>query len=44
VLQPAMANPPKPGRKLRLLTQVLLPGGEAGSGDDSAAGEPGPGA
>jgi Helix-turn-helix domain len=44
VLQPRMANPPKPGRKLRLLTQVLLPGGEAGGGDDSAAGRPGPGA
>jgi len=38
VLQPRMANPPKPGRKLRLLTQVLLPGGEAGPGDDRAGG------
>ena len=44
VLQPRMANPPKPGRKLRLLTQVLLPGGEAGAGGDSAAAEHGPGA
>jgi Helix-turn-helix domain len=38
VLQPRMANPPKPGRKLRLLTQVLLPGGEAPAGPDSAGG------
>jgi DNA-binding transcriptional ArsR family regulator len=42
VLQPRMANPPKPGRKLRLLTQVLLPGGEAGADGDSAAAKPGP--
>jgi Helix-turn-helix domain len=38
VLQPRMANPPKPGRKLRLLTQVLLPGGEAEADRDSAGG------
>ncbi len=41
-LQPRMANPPKPGRKLRVLTTILLPGGEAGAGDDSAAVGPGP--
>jgi hypothetical protein len=26
VLQPRIANPPKPGRKRRILTTVLLPG------------------
>jgi hypothetical protein len=30
VLQPLLANPPKPGRKRRILTSVLLPGGPAG--------------
>jgi Helix-turn-helix domain len=29
VLQPRLANPPKPGRKRRILGSVLLPGGEA---------------
>jgi hypothetical protein len=29
VLQPRVANPPKPGRKRRILTAVLLPGVEA---------------
>jgi Helix-turn-helix domain len=29
VLQPRVANPPKPGRKRRILTTVLLPGEEA---------------
>lgn len=28
VLQPRMANPPKPGRKRRIITSVLLPGSE----------------
>ena len=27
VLQPRVANPPGPGRKRRMLTTVLLPGG-----------------
>ncbi len=31
VLQPLIANPPKPGRKRRILTSVLLPGGQAGT-------------
>jgi hypothetical protein len=31
VLQPAVANPRKPGRKRRILGYVLLPGGEASS-------------
>jgi hypothetical protein len=30
VLQPRVAYPPKPGRKRRILTTVLLPGAEAG--------------
>ena len=30
VLQPRLANPPRPGRKRRILGSVLLPGGEAG--------------
>jgi hypothetical protein len=30
VLQPRVAYPPKPGRKRRILTTVLLPGPEAG--------------
>ena len=29
VLQPPVANPPGPGRKRRMLTTVLLPGGDA---------------
>jgi hypothetical protein len=36
VLQPRLANPPKPGRTLRLLTTVLLPGGQAPAGGDVA--------
>jgi AcrR family transcriptional regulator len=31
VLQPRLANPPRPGRKRRILGSVLLPGSEAGS-------------
>jgi hypothetical protein len=31
VLQPAAANPPRPGRKRRILATVLLPGEEAGA-------------
>jgi hypothetical protein len=30
VLQPRVANPPKPGRRRRILGYVLLPGDEAG--------------
>ena len=30
VLQPRLANPPRPGRKRRILGSVLLPGSEAG--------------
>ena len=40
-LQPRLANPPKPGRKLRLLTTVLLPGGEAPAGGDVTRDGPG---
>jgi hypothetical protein len=29
VLQPRLANPPRPGRKRRILGHVLLPGTEA---------------
>ncbi|MEU9886379.1 helix-turn-helix domain-containing protein [Sphaerisporangium sp. NPDC051011] len=32
VLQPAAANPPRPGRKRRILATVLLPGEQAGGG------------
>ena len=31
VLQPAAANPPRPGRKRRILATILLPGEEAGA-------------
>jgi hypothetical protein len=31
VLQPRLANPPRPGRKRRILGSVLMPGSEAGS-------------
>jgi Helix-turn-helix domain len=31
VLQPRLTNPPRPGRKRRILGSVLLPGSEAGS-------------
>ncbi len=31
VLQPAVANPPRPGRKRRILGTVLLPGSDRGS-------------
>jgi DNA-binding transcriptional ArsR family regulator len=50
VLQPRLANPPRPGRKRRILGSVLLPGSEAGSrpgdsaasrSDDEAASGPG---
>src|SRR6266516_3542146 len=50
VLQPRLANPPRPGRKRRILGYVLLPGSEAaphpGEGatshpDDEAASRPG---
>jgi hypothetical protein len=41
-LQPRLANPPKPGRKLRLLTTVLLPGGEAPAVEDVAREGPHP--
>jgi hypothetical protein len=44
VLQPRLANAPKPGRTLRLLTTILLPGGEAGSAARSAGGGSRPGA
>jgi DNA-binding transcriptional ArsR family regulator len=44
VLQPRLANAPKPGRKLHLLTTILLPGGEAAAADDAASGGPGHGA
>jgi Helix-turn-helix domain len=44
VLQPRMANPPKPGRKLRVLTTVLLPGGEAEAAGESGRAGPGRGA
>jgi DNA-binding transcriptional ArsR family regulator len=39
VLQPRLANPPRPGRKRRILGSVLLPGSEAGSrpGDGAAS-------
>src|SRR6476660_567793 len=39
VLQPRLANPPRPGRKRRILGSVLLPGSEAGSrpGDGATA-------
>ena len=50
VLQPRLANPPRPGRKRRILGYVLLPGSEAASrpgdvtashSDDEAAPRPG---
>jgi hypothetical protein len=50
VLQPRLANPPRPGRKRRILGYVLLPGSEAASrpgdvtashSDDEAASRPG---
>jgi hypothetical protein len=49
VLQPRLANPPRPGRKRRILGSVLLPGSEAGPrpgdgtshSDDEAASQPG---
>jgi DNA-binding transcriptional ArsR family regulator len=39
VLQPRLANPPRPGRKRRILGSVLLPGSQAGSrhGDGAAS-------
>ena len=49
VLQPRLANPPRPGRKRRILGSVLLPGSEAGPrpaeaaasrSDDEAASQP----
>ncbi|SDK60055.1 helix-turn-helix domain-containing protein [Nonomuraea jiangxiensis] len=41
VLQPAAANPPRPGRKRRILATVLLPGEEAAeSREDPAATTP----
>jgi len=49
VLQPRLTNPPRPGRKRRILGSVLLPGSEAGSrpadeagtrSDDEAASQP----
>jgi helix-turn-helix protein len=39
VLQPRVANPPRPGRKRRILGYVLLPGDEAG-GPGREPGEP----
>ena len=50
VLQPRLTNPPRPGRKRRILGSVLLPGSEAGSrpaeeaashSDDEVASQPG---
>ncbi len=50
VLQPRLANPPRPGRKRRILGSVLLPGSEAGPRlgdgtsshpDDEATSQPG---
>jgi hypothetical protein len=50
VLQPRLANPPRPGRKRRILGYVLLPGSEAAPrpgdetashSDDEAAARPG---
>jgi len=40
VLQPRLTNPPRPGRKRRILGHVLLPGSEAGShpADEAATG------
>ena len=38
VLQPRLANPPRPGRKRRILGSVLLPGSGAGSGADRLGG------
>jgi hypothetical protein len=41
VLQPRLANPPRPGRKRRILGYVLLPGSEAASPAGEAASQPG---
>ncbi len=41
VLQPRLANPPRPGRKLRILGHVLLSGSDAASRPgDGAASDP----
>ena len=39
VLQPRLANPPRPGQKRRILEYVLLPGSDAASrpGDGAAS-------
>jgi hypothetical protein len=47
VLQPRLANPPRPGRKRRILGSVLMPGSEAGSprpGDGAPSDSDGEGA
>jgi predicted transcriptional regulator len=38
VFQPALANPPRPGRKRRIIATVLLPGDEADEADEADAG------
>jgi hypothetical protein len=40
VLQPKLANPPRPGRKRRILGYVLLPGSEAESNPGNEAATP----